>query len=732
MGSQRLAITGMTCANCAGHVERALHGMPGVTQVAVNLATETALVRSDSDLDLRRADRALRKAGYGLAHDGDVRDEAGTRWHQFVVAAAFATPILLYTMAYLPLGGTPLPRDAWLVWALATPVQFWAGASFYAGAWRALRAGGSNMDTLVALGSSAAYGLSVAITLQGGMAHATYFETGAVIIALISLGKYFEARAKRSARDAVQALLALEPETALRLVDGVPTEVPLADVQVGHHVLVRPGHKAPVDGAVVDGRAHADESMITGEPAPVKKAPGDPVIGASTITGGSLTIAATRVGQDTLLSQIVRMVQEANDRKAPLQRIADRVSSVFVPAVLVIAALTGLFWGLWGAGHWAPDASPVVFATLVTVSVLVIACPCAMGLATPTAIMVGTGLGASRGILIKGGEALERIQAVDTVVVDKTGTLTLGKPSVTAVHVHDVHADFAINLIAAVESHSAHPIAHAIITHARDRGMPRFPKVDRFVAEQSTVRGTTDGVEVLVGSPPALAALGIDLKPLTDAIDGEHRAGRTVVVAAFDGVVAAALAIDDPIRDTTPGAIKALHAMGKRVIMLTGDHEAPARRVAQRLGLDDVRFGLRPADKALAIQALQEEGATVAMIGDGINDAPAMAQADIGIAMGGGTDVAKEAGDIVLVRGDLQDAVNGMLLGRYTIRKIKQNLFWALGYNVALIPIAMGLLFPVTGWLLNPMLAAAAMAFSSVSVVGNALTMRGWRPAPSG
>lgn len=732
MGSERLAITGMTCANCAGHVQRALETVPGVTHVDVNLATETALVQSVDGLDRRFAEKALKKAGYGLAHGDDVHDEARARWRQFLIAAAFATPIVAYTMLYLPLGGQPLPRDAWILWALATPVQFWAGATFYTGAWRALRSGGANMDTLVALGSSAAYGLSIAITLQGGMAHATYFETGAVIIALISLGKFFEARAKRSAREAVRALLALEPETAWRLEDGVAREVPLDQVAVGDHLLVKPGQKVPVDGRVVDGRAHADESMITGEPAPVLKTAGEPVIGSTTITGGSLTIEATRVGEDTLLSQIVRMVQEANDRKAPLQRIADRVSSVFVPAVLVIAAATGLFWWAWGAQHWAPAATPWIFATLITVSVLVIACPCAMGLATPTAIMVGTGLGAQRGVLIKGGEALERIQSVDTVVVDKTGTLTLGRPSVTAAHFHDVHADFAINLIAAVEQHSAHPIARAIIAYAQGKGMERYPHVGDFVAEQAIVSGTADGAKVMVGSPPSIAAAGIDLTPLADAIAAEHARGRTVVVAAFDGTAVAALAIDDPIRETTPTAIAALHKMGKRIVMLTGDLEAPAARVARDLGLDEFRAGLRPQDKAVIIKELQTAGATVAMIGDGINDAPAMAQADVGVAMGGGTDVAKETGDIVLVRGDLRDAVAGMQLSSYTVRKIKQNLFWALGYNVALIPLAMGLLFPLTGWLLNPMLAAAAMAFSSVSVVGNALTMRSWRPTASG
>ncbi len=731
MGAQRLAITGMTCANCASHVEHALAKVPGVTHVDVNLATETALVQSGDSLDLRRAEKALQKAGYGLAHGDDVHDEARARWWQFVVASIFAGPILLYTMVYLPLGGTPLPQDAWIVWALATPVQFWAGATFYAGAWRALRGWSTNMDTLVALGSSAAYGLSIAITLQGGSAHMTYFETGAVIIALISLGKFFEARAKRSAREAIRSLLALEPATAWLLEDGVPREVPLDHVKVGDHLLVKPGEKIPVDGRVVAGQAHADESMVTGEPIPVAKADGDSVIGSTTITGGSLTVQAVRVGEDTLLSQIVRMVQEANDRKAPLQRIADRVSSIFVPAVLVIAVLTGAFWGLWGAQHWAPAASATVFATLVTVSVLVIACPCAMGLATPTAIMVGTGLGANRGILIKGGEALERVQAVDTIVVDKTGTLTLGQPSVTALHVHEVHEDFAINLIAAVEQHSAHPIARAIIGFAKERGMERYPHVPDFVPEQSTVEGTADGAHIVIGSPPGVAAKGIDLRPLAAAIDAEHAQGRTVVVAAFDGVVAAAIAIDDPIRATTPEAVKTLHAMGKRIVMLTGDLEAPARRVAQALGLDDVRAGLRPEDKAQIIKQLQAEGAIVAMIGDGINDAPAMAQADVGIAMGGGTDVAKETGDIVLVRGDLLDAVAGLQLSSYTVRKIKQNLFWALGYNVALIPLAMGVLFPFTGWLLNPMLAAAAMAFSSVSVVSNALWMRRWTPIAS-
>ncbi len=734
MAEERLGITGMTCANCVAHVEKALRGVEGVSEVRVNLATEQAVV-VHADVDVRRMRQAVEKVGYGVATDV-VGDEARTWGRRFLWGAVFTAPLLVYTMAWLPLGGAPLPRDALVALALAGPVQFGPGLAFYRGAWRALRSGGATMDTLVALGTSAAFGLSLYVIARGGSAHETYFETGAVIITLVALGKTFEARAKRSARGAVVRLMDLAPPTARRLLDasgasGATEEVSVEDVAVGDRLLVKPGEKVPVDGRVLEGAAHVDESMVTGESVPVAKAPGDDVVGATLVHGGSLTLEATRVGADTLLSQIVRLVQEANERKAPLQRIADRVSGVFVPVVLVLAALAGTFWALWGADRFGlpPDQTLAVFAGLIVVSVLVIACPCAMGLATPTAIMLGTGLGAQRGILIKGGEALERVRDVDTVVLDKTGTVTEGRPSL--VHVQaapGTNEDWMLALVAAVEGQSEHPVARAIADGAAARGV-QAPKVHGFrsIAGHG-VAGTSDGVDVLVGNRARLADHGVPADAWEDALAAQEREGRTAVLVAFDGAVVGIVAVADPVKPSSRQAVERLHRAGKHVVLLTGDNEATARAVASAVGIDDVVADVRPAGKAEHVQRLQEEGRVVAMVGDGINDAPALAQADVGVAVGTGTDVAKETGDVVLVQGDLDGAVTAMQLSAYTVRKIHQNLGWAFGYNVLLIPVAMGVLYPLTGWLLNPMLAAAAMAFSSVSVVGNSLLMRRWSP----
>ncbi len=721
----------MTCANCVGHVQHALEQVPGVTKVAVSLATERALVQSEgvvAEADLRRAVEA---AGYAVATD-DVEDEAHSWQRRTLMAGILTLPILVYTMLYLPLGGAMLPFDGWIVWALATPVQFGAGLVFYKGAWRALRNRAATMDTLVALGSSAAYGLSAVLVVQGAMAHATYFETAAVIITLISLGKTLEARAKRSARSAIHALMDLAPPTARRIrSDGEEEEVAIEMVEVGDQLLVKPGEKVPVDGRVVYGSAHVDESMVTGEPIPAAKGAGDDVVGATLVHGGALAIEATRIGDDTLLAQIVKLVQEANERKAPLQRIADRVSSVFVPTVLILAVAAGIFWAALGADLYGLPSSQTVtvFAALITVSVLVIACPCAMGLATPTAIMMGTGLGAARGILIKGGEALERVRDVDVVVLDKTGTVTEGRPKLVAVEAAEgTHEDWMLALVAAVESQSEHPVADAIVKGAKARGI-QMPKVQGFesIAGQG-VAGTSDGVDVLVGNRALMAARGVALGDWESKLESQERQARTTVFVAFDGVVVGLVAVADPVKPSSAAAVERLHKMGARVVLLTGDNEATARTVAAQVGITEVVANVRPEQKSEHVKALQAAGSVVAMVGDGINDAPALAQADVGIAVGTGTDVAKETGDIVLVRGDLNGAVTAMQLSSYTVRKIRQNLVWAFGYNVLLIPLAMGALYPLTGWLLNPMIAAGAMAFSSVSVVGNSLLMRGWSP----
>ena len=684
----------MTCANCVRHVEHALQRVPGITDVQVNLADETAAV--EGSFDRKAAQKALKQAGYSIADASE-----GPAWgRRFLFALTWPLPLFLYMMAWMPLGLPRLPPaiEPWLALTLATPVQLVTGAPFYRGAWYALRNRDATMDTLIALGSSAAYGLSLWRVLEGHGIHNTYFETSAVILTLITLGKWLEARAKRSSAAAVRRLLELGATEALRVTPEGTEEVPIAAIAVGDVVRVRPGTQIPLDGRVVSGQAEVDASMVTGEPLPVAATIGTDVVGATLVVDGSIDVEVTRVGSDTLLGQIVRFVEEANQRKAPLQRLADQVSRWFVPAILAIALLAGSLWTVWEG--WT-------FGLLVAVSVLVIACPCAMGLATPTAIMMGTGLGAKHGILIKGGEALERIHQIDTVVLDKTGTLTAGRPNVRAV---DLHMDGdVVAWSAAVEAHSEHPLARAIVAHAT-----HVPEATEFRAHPGQgAEGHVEGHHVQIGSGAWLRSLGIE----ADA--GIH--------TAVDGQLAATWHLDDTLRPTSSAAVARLRRQGLRVVMLSGDQEENARRVASEVGIEEVVADVLPHEKADHIRRLQASG-VVAMIGDGINDAPALAQADLGIAMGTGTDVAKETGDIVLVQGDLLRAVDAMGLGRRTVRTIRQNLGWAMGYNAALVPLAAGLIYPWTGLLISPMLAALAMAFSSVSVVGNALRMRSWTP----
>lgn len=673
---EQIPVTGMTCSNCVKHVQHALEGVPGVTRVEVNLAMETANVEHTTQS--KHLYKAIKQAGYGIGID----NEAANRRKQFLFAATFTVPLFAYMMVWLPLGGTAAPLDGWIAFALATPVQFVAGATFYKGAWNALRNRDATMDTLIAVGSTAAYGLSVWALLTGHGIHGTYFETSAVIITLIALGKYFEARAKKASASAVRALLELGASHAT-LENG--ETISIQDVAFGMKLRVKPGEKIPVDGQVLEGKAYADESMMTGESKPVRKEPGMDVIGGTILEGGSILLEATHVGADTMLAGITRLVQEANSRKAPLQRIADRVSRYFVPAVMVLSLLSGIVWFF--------AASSFETAALISIAVLVIACPCAMGLATPTAIMMGTGLGAKRGILIKGGESLEAARNINVFVLDKTGTITEGKPRITKTDLTDEE----MALVAAVERHSEHPLARAF--------PPSTLPVEDFVSFPGDgVEGTVAGTRIRIGRPDWL---GIDAEGMAIRIGDKERFVR----------------VEDAVKPDSANAIGRL----SRAILLSGDKQETAEHIAAQVGIQEVIADVRPEEKAAVIARLQSEGNTVAMIGDGINDAPALAQADVGIAMG--TDVAKETGDIVLVKGSLQSAVEAVALSAYTVRKIRQNLFWALGYNAALIPLAMGVLYPFTGWLLSPMLAAAAMAFSSVSVVGNSLTMRRWQPA---
>jgi Cu+-exporting ATPase len=587
------------------------------------------------------------------------------------------------------------------------------------------------MNTLVALGTSAAYGYSVVATflpgvLPAGAVH-VYYEASATIITLILLGKWFEARAKGQTSDAVRALLGLKAETARVVKDGQETEVPIDDVAVGDVVRVRPGEKVPVDGVVVEGTSYVDESMVTGEPVPVEKTDGDEVVGGTVNQAGSLLVETTRVGADTVLAQIVQLVEEAQASRPAIQALADRVVAVFVPVVLVIAALVFAVW------LWVGPSPALTYALVAAVSVLIIACPCAMGLATPVSVMVGTGKAAELGVLFRKGEALQTLSEADVVALDKTGTLTEGRPTLTDVALADgANPDEAalIRLVASVEVPSEHPVGAAIVRAAAERGLD-VPAASEFEAVPGFgVRGTVEGRRVEVGADRFMARLGVEVGPLAEAARRLAEEGKTPLYAAIDGRLAAAIAVSDPVKATTPAAIDALHRAGLRVAMVTGDNRATAQAVARRLGIDEVLAEVLPADKAEAVRRLQAEGgrdggaAHVAFVGDGINDAPALAQADVGVAIGTGTDVAIEAADVVLMRGDLTALVDARALSAATLRNVKQNLFWAFAYNVVLIPVAAGVLYPALGVMLSPVLGAAAMGLSSVFVLTNALRLR--------
>jgi Cu+-exporting ATPase len=616
------------------------------------------------------------------------------------------------------------------------PVVVWAGRTFYVGAWRGFQHRSADMNTLIGVGTGAAMLYSTVATFApglftgAGLPADVYYEAVSAIIALILLGRLLEARAKGRTSEAMRRLLGLAPPAARVLRDGVEHQVPAADVVVGDLVLVRPGERIPVDGLVRSGRTAVDESMLTGEAMPVDKTEGDEVVGATLNTTGAISVEATRVGRETTLAQIVRLVEEAQGSRAPVQRLADRIAGVFVPVVIAVAIAAFVAWFDGG-----PSPAPV-YAMVVFVSVLIIACPCAMGLATPTAIMVGTGRGAERGVLVKGGAALEAAAALDVVVLDKTGTVTEGHPSVTdivvvprptAVPPRDRVVQ-ALQAAAAVENFSEHPLAEAIVRAARDRGID-VPEATVFRAREG--RGATamlDGHAVAVGSPAFLIEQGVDIGPFTEAIDTLASRARTPVVVAVDGVPAGLLGLADAIKPSAVSAVRALKGMGLAVLLVTGDVRKVAIGVAGEVGIDNVESGMLPAGKVAVIRRLQAEGKRVAMIGDGINDAPALAAADVGLAIGTGTDVAVEAADVALMSGDLRAAVTALELSRATLRTIRQNLFWAFAYNVVGIPIAAGILYPLAGVLLSPVLASAAMAFSSVFVVSNSLRLRRFRP----
>ncbi|MFC7331586.1 heavy metal translocating P-type ATPase [Rhodocista pekingensis] len=720
-----LEIRGMTCASCVTRVEKALTRVPGVLAADVSLATETARVTVLGTAP-EALTAAVERAGYQAvprqdeaAADADAAAEARARRERLRVLAAAALTLPLALPMLFQAAGLHVMLPGWAQLVLASVVQFWLGARFYAAGWRALRAGSGNMDLLVALGTSAAYALSVwqmatADPSMGAAPH-LYFEASAVIITLVLLGKYLEARAKRQTTAAIRALSALRPETARVLRDGREELVPAAAVRVGDTVLVRPGERIPVDGIVREGASHADESLLTGESLPVAKEPGARVAGGSVNGEGRLLVETTAVGAETVLARIIRLVENAQAAKAPIQRLVDRVAAVFVPVVLGIALVTLAGWLLAGA--------PVETAVVAAVSVLVIACPCALGLATPTAIMAGTGVAAQAGILVKDAEALERAHAVDTVVFDKTGTLTEGRPAVVALVPTGIAEADLLTLAAAVQSGSEHPLAEAVRTAAAARHLAVPPAADLRALPGRGVAATVAGRDLRLGSARLMQELGIDLAPLADAAARQQAEGRTVSFLADTAgpVLLGLLAFGDAPKPSAARAVERLHAAGLRTVLLTGDNRGSAEATARRLGIPTVLAEVLPEDKAAAVAALKAEGRTVAMVGDGVNDAPALAAADVGLAMGGGTDVAMQAAGITLMRGDPALVADALAVSRRTYAKIRQNLFWAFAYNVLGIPLAaLGLLSPV--------LAGAAMAFSSVSVVTNALLLRRWRP----
>ena len=734
-----MPVTGMTCANCAANIERALvKRTPGVLAAAVNFASERAQVDYlPSLIDTEGLVAAIEKAGYGAlppaageAADAETaarRAEIRDQTRKFAVGAAFTLPLFLLSMGrdFGLLGAwSHAPGMNWLLAALATPVQFYTGWDYYVGGVRSLRNRSANMDVLVALGSSVAYVYSLALLLVPGLGGHVYFETAAVIITLIKLGKLLEVRTKGKTGGAIRKLMGLRPRTATRIEGARDIEVPIERVVVGDLLLVRPGERIPVDGIVRGGGSTVDESMLTGEPIPVDKQVGDAATGGTINVAGVLRLEAARVGRDTVLAQIIRLVEEAQGSKAPIQAVADRVAAVFVPAIIALALLTfGVWWGL--TGEFVP-------AMIRLVAVLVIACPCALGLATPTALMAGTGRAAESGILFKSGEALERASRLQTIVLDKTGTITQGRPAVAevvGVGAFREDPDGLLALCAAVEHGSEHPLGRAVVAHARQRGMAPAGEATDFQARRGAgVTARLDGRPVAVGRPDWIRELTVETGPLEERIQALQAEGKTVMVAAVDGAAAGLIAVADPLKPESAEAVADLQRLGLAVVMVTGDNPATARTIAARVGIREVAAEVRPEAKAAQVKALQAGGRAVGMVGDGINDAPALAQADVGFAIGTGTDVAIEAGGVVLSGGSLAGVPRAVGLSRATMRTIRQNLFWAFGYNLLLVPIAAGVLNPLESLpmmlrQLHPILAALAMAFSSISVVSNSLRL---------
>jgi Cu+-exporting ATPase len=734
-----MPVTGMTCANCAANIERALNKKTaGVVNAAVNFASERVSVEYIAGiLNLDEIVAAIEKAGYGAippeegldeedaeqkARDAEIKDQT----RKFAVGVLFALPLFVFSMGRdFGLIG-PWSHASWVNWLfliLASPVQFYTGWDYYVGGFKSLKNKSANMDVLVAMGSSVAYFYSLAVLFSPFAGAHVYFETSAVIITLIKMGKMLESRTKGRTGGAIRKLIGLSPKTATILENDIEKEVLLTRVKVSDTVIVRPGERIPVDGLVLDGRSAVDESMLSGEPLPIDKQPGDMVVGGTINGEGLLRFSATRVGKETALAQIIRLVQEAQGSKAPIQALADKVAAVFVPAIIGIAFLVFFLW--WGiTGEFVP-------AMIRLVAVLVIACPCALGLATPTAIMAGTGKGAEKGILFKSSEALETATKLDTIVLDKTGTITMGKPAVVDIiplNPQFETEDDLLKLAASVEKGSEHPLGKAIVKAANARQLALFDIRDFKAAGGFGVQAEVDGQPVLVGKPKWFQETGIDIQAADKEIRTLQSQGKTVMIVVKDNELCGLVSVSDTLKPDSREAIRQLHDQHLRVVMLTGDNQQTAQSIAAQVNIDDVLAEVRPQEKSSKVKDLQQEGARVGMVGDGINDAPALAQADVGLAIGTGTDVAIETAGVILSSGSLIGVPRAIRLSRATMNTIRQNLFWAFGYNVILIPIAAGILYPfetlpIMLRQLHPILAALAMAFSSISVVGNSLRL---------
>lgn len=739
-----LPVRGMSCASCVEKVQTALSSVPGVVRASVNFATEKATVEYiPGKVTVKDLSKTVRAAGHELieVEEGDLleREKAAKEVEFRRLRSKFLTGLSLLIPLFLlvfwdKIGLSRIlevgkQTNFYIQFILQTPIQFWVGWQFYRGAWTAAKRKTSDMNTLIAVGTSAAYLYSVLATFfpwifaAKGLAAEVYFDTAGAIIVLILLGRLLEARARGQTSEAIKKLIGLQPKTALVVRDGKEREVPVEEVQIGDTIIVRPGEKIPVDGVVLEGYSSVDESMVTGESVPVEKQAGDEVIGATINKTGTFKFRATKVGKETMLAQIIRLVEEAQGSKPPIARMADIIASYFVPAVIGAAVLTFIIWYLFG-----PEPA-LTYAVLNFVAVMIIACPCALGLATPTSIMVGTGKGAENGVLIRGGEALETAHKLDAVVFDKTGTITRGEPAVTdIVESNGYTAGEILRLAASAEKGSEHPLGEAIVQKAYEEGVILEEAKDFNAIPGRGIEATIGGKRSLLGNMKLMKERGISLDGMEKKAKALSSEGKTPMFVAVAGRPAGVIAVADTLKDDSKAAIDALHRLGLEVIMVTGDNKRTADAIARQIGIDRVLAEVLPEAKALEVKKLQAEGKRVGMVGDGINDAPALAQADVGIAIGTGTDVAMESADITLISGDLRGVVTAIALSKATIRNVKQNLFWAFAYNTVLIPVAAGVLFPFFGILLSPIFAAAAMGLSSVTVVSNALRLRRFKP----